>query len=68
MDLNEIKSRLNEMQKTSNKQTSEERKAVFWKPTIGKQTVRIVPSKYNPAMPFSEIFFHYDIGKPVSVS
>lgn len=68
MDLNAIKSRLNEMQKTSTKQSGEERKAAFWKPTIGKQTVRIVPSKYNPAMPFSEIFFHYDIGKPVMVS
>ncbi len=36
MDLNAIKSRLNEMQKTSTRQSGEERKAAFWKPTIGK--------------------------------
>jgi hypothetical protein len=66
MDLKAIKQRLNQMQKTS--QTSEERKSMFWKPTIGKQTIRVVPSKHNPAMPFSEIFFHYDIDKPVMVS
>jgi len=67
MDLDAIKSRLNAMQKTSNGNGGE-RASLFWKPTVGKQTVRVVPSKYNPSMPFSEIFFHYGIDKPVMVS
>ena len=68
MDLEAIKSRLNVMQKTSNGKGGGERASLFWKPTIGKQTVRVVPSKYNSSMPFSEIFFHYGIDKPVMVS
>jgi urease alpha subunit len=61
MDLEAIKSRLNAMQKTANGKGGGERASMFWKPTVGKQTVRVVPSKFNPTMPFSEIFFHYGI-------
>jgi hypothetical protein len=68
MDLEAIKSRLNAMQKTTNGKGGGDRTSLFWKPTVGKQTVRVVPSKYNPIMPFSEIFFHYGIDKPVMVS
>ena len=68
MDLEAIKSRLNAMQKTANGKGGGERASMFWKPTVGKQTVRVVPSKFNPTMPFSEIFFHYGIDKPVMVS
>ena len=68
MDLEAIKSRLNAMQKTANGKGGGDRASMFWKPTVGKQTVRVVPSKYNSSMPFSEIFFHYGIDKPVMVS
>jgi len=68
MDLEAIKSRLNAMQKTSNGKGGGERASLFWKPTVGKQTIRVVPSKFNSTMPFSEIFFHYGIDKPVMVS
>jgi hypothetical protein len=34
-----------------------------WKPTIGKHSVRIVPSAYDKQNPFKEIFIHYGIGK-----
>ena len=37
--------------------------AIFWRPTTGKHQVRIVPSAYDPTFPFSEIKFHYGIGK-----
>ena len=37
--------------------------AIFWKPTTGKHQIRIVPSAYDPTFPFSEIKFHYGIGK-----
>jgi len=67
MDLNEIRSRLGAMQKTATKGGGD-RKEAFWKPTIGKQQIRIVPSKYNKSMPFTEMFFHYGIDKPVMVS
>jgi hypothetical protein len=35
---------------------------MFWKPSIGKQTVRIVPFKYNKDNPFTEMKFYYGIG------
>lgn len=37
--------------------------AIFWKPTLGKHQIRIVPSVHNPEYPFSELRFHFKIGK-----
>ena len=68
MDLEAIKSRLNAMQKTPSNKGGGDRQSLFWKPTVGKQTIRVIPSKYNPAMPFTEMFFHYGIDKPVMAS
>ena len=53
MDLDAIKSRLNQLQNT---QTN-----AFWKPQPGKSQVRIVPYKYDQSNPFSELFFHYSL-------
>ena len=53
MDLDAIKSRLNQLQNT---QTN-----AFWKPQPGKSQVRIVPYKHDKANPFSELFFHYSL-------
>ena len=53
MDLDAIKSRLNQLQNT---QTN-----AFWKPQPGKSQVRIVPYKYDKNNPFSELFFHYSL-------
>jgi hypothetical protein len=66
MDLNEIKSRLNSLQ--AKNAPKGEQKNLFWKPSIGKQTVRIVPSKFNSSNPFTEMFFYYGIGNRVMVS
>ena len=60
MDINAIKKKLNALQNTGN---SSDRKNNFWKPSLGKQVIRIVPSKFNKANPFSEVYFHYDIAK-----
>jgi len=64
MDLNAIKAKLSSL---NNNGSSEKEKVdyekVFWKPTNGKHTVRIVPSVYNPSFPFTELKFHYGIGK-----
>jgi len=56
MDLNAIKSRLNQLQ-TTNTRTSN-----LWKPSPGTQIVRIVPYKFNQDNPFIELYFHYDLG------
>ena len=53
MDLDSIKSRLNQLQNT---QTN-----AFWKPQPGKSQVRIVPYKHDKNNPFSELFFHYSL-------
>tara|TARA_B110000858_G_C17715123_1_gene432529 strand:+ start:303 stop:1136 length:834 start_codon:yes stop_codon:yes gene_type:complete len=62
MDLNVIKQRLNQMQKSSSNQGSGGGKNMFWKPSVGKQTVRVVPFKYNKENPFTEMKFYYGIG------
>lgn len=68
MDLNELKSRLNAIQSKASNKSGGDKKNLFWKPTIGKQTIRIVPFKYNKSNPFSEVYFHYDITNRVMVS
>ena len=62
MDLNVIKQRLNQMQNAASNQSSGGGKNMFWKPSIGKQTVRIVPFKYDKDNPFTEMKFYYGIG------
>ena len=37
-------------------------KQLFWKPSVGKQVVRVVPNKYNKKFPFTEMMFYYGIG------
>jgi hypothetical protein len=66
MDLNELKKRLTAMQSKPAPKT--ERKNVFWKPSVGKQVVRIVPSTYDKSNPFSELHFYYGIGNKVMMS
>ena len=64
MDLNAIKSRLQEMEsKSGNNREKVDYEKVFWRPPMGKSKIRIVPSAYDPAMPFSELKFHYNVGK-----
>ena len=41
---------------------------IFWKPTIGKQQIRIVPSAYDTNNPFSELKFYYGITNKVMIS
>ena len=56
MDINAIKSKLNQLQSTTSTKEN------FWKPEPGKQVVRIVPYKHNKDNPFIELFFHYNLG------
>ena len=61
MDLNAIKKRLGEMQSQTNNSGGNS-KQLFWKPSVGKQVVRVVPNKYNKEFPFTEMKFYYGIG------
>ena len=56
MDMNVIKSRLNQLQSQTSTKNN------FWKPQPGKQVVRIVPYTHNKDNPFVELFFHYGLG------
>ncbi len=67
MDLNAIKQKLEGLQvKPQGPKT--DYSAIYWKPSIGKQQIRIVPSKYNPANPFTELKFYYGITNKVMLS
>lgn len=68
MDLNEMKNRLSAMQSKQSGKGGGEKKSIFWKPSVGKQIIRVVPSKYNKTIPFTEMYFHYGIGKNTMVS
>jgi hypothetical protein len=65
MDLNAIKQRLNDFNTQNEKRSGNsngEKKNYFFRPTVGKETVRVVPSKTNPSYPFTEMKFYYGIG------
>jgi hypothetical protein len=62
MNLDLIKSKLDSLNKTGDSEKIDYEK-IFWKPTLGKHQVRIVPSAYSPEYPFSELRFHYNLGK-----
>lgn len=68
MDINSIKAKLSALQTQNSRPSGEARKNVFWKPAVGKQTIRIVPSAYNKSNPFSELYFHYGIDKNPIIS
>ena len=62
MDLNVIKKRLESLNKQSNNSGGGEKKNIFFKPSLGKQVIRVVPSKHNKQIPFTEMMFYYGIG------
>jgi hypothetical protein len=55
LDLSKVKSRLEALKTTTTKSTS------LWKPSAGKQVIRIVPYSHNPENPFIELYFHYNM-------
>lgn len=55
LNLDALKSRLNELQKNGKKSN------YMFKPTDKEQRIRIVPYKYKPDNPFIELYFHYDL-------
>jgi len=69
MDLSLLKQKLDGLQQKpqSGGQKTDYTK-IFWRPTVGKQQVRIVPSAYNSANPFKELKFYYGITNKVMIS
>ena len=63
MDLNAIRAKLDSLNNNGQQREKTDYSEIFWKPQIGKQTIRIVPSAFDPAFPFKELKFHYGIGK-----
>lgn len=63
MNLDAIKSKLSALNNTGGERERIDYEAIFWKPTVGKHQVRVLPSKYNPEFPFSELKFHYRLAK-----
>ncbi len=63
MDLSKIKSKLSELSDDRGRKEKVDYEKVFWRPSLGKSQVRIVPSVYTPEYPFTELLFHYNVGK-----
>ena len=66
MDLNKIKSRLDNLNQATKPKNTEKKDytLIYWKPKAeGKYQIRFVPSKINKDNPFQEIFMHYGVGK-----
>ena len=69
MNLDLIQNKLSELSTPkSGGQKNNDKALSFWKPTVGKALVRFVPSKNNPENPFTELYFHYGIGKRTIIS
>jgi len=58
MDLNQIKSKLQQLNNTNQEREKVDYTTLFWRPTLGKHNVRIVPSAFNKSFPFTELKFH----------
>lgn len=63
MNLDKIREKLDDLQSSGQKREKKDYSKIFWTPDFGKSTVRIVPSAYNPDFPFTELKFHYGVGK-----
>ena len=69
MDLSMLKQKLDTLQqKTPAGGQKRDYSLTFWRPTVGKQQIRIVPSAYNADNPFTELKFYYGITNKVMLS
>ena len=68
MDLSMLKQKLDTLQQKQSTGQKRDYSLTFWRPTVGKQQIRIVPSAFNPKNPFSELKFYYGITNKVMVS
>ncbi len=68
MDLSKLKQKLDTLQSKPQGGQKTDYSLIYWKPTIGKQQIRIVPSAYDASNPFAELKFYYGITNKVMIS
>ena len=68
MDLTMLKQKLDTLQSKPQGGQKTDYSTIFWRPTVGKQQVRIVPSAYDKKNPFKELKFYYGITNKVMIS
>ena len=68
MDLNALKAKLDTLQSKPQAGGKIDYTTIFWRPTVGKQQIRIVPSTYDTSNPFTELKFYYGITNKVMIS
>lgn len=68
MDLSLLKQKLDTIQNRGQKIEKKDYSLIFWKPTIGKHQIRVVPSAYDKTNPFKELKFYYGITNKVMLS
>ena len=68
MDLDSIKNKLEGLQQKTVVGQKRDYSLTFWKPSLGKQQIRIVPSVFTPKNPFTELRFYYGITNKVMLS
>lgn len=67
MDISVLKSRLSALQNPRGGQKKDLSQTI-WRPTVGKHSVRIVPSKFDKQNPFKEVLMHYGINNRTMMS
>ncbi len=68
MDLKALKQKLDTLQSKPQGGQKTDYSTIFWRPTVGKQQIRIVPSAYDKKNPFKELKFYYGITNKVMIS
>ena len=68
MDLSMLKQKLDTLQQKTTTNQKTDYTTIFWRPTVGKQQIRIVPSAFNTKNPFTELKFYYGITNKVMIS
>ena len=68
MDLSKLKQKLDTLQSKPQGGQKTDYSTIFWRPTVGKQQIRIVPSAFDSSNPFTELKFYYGITNKVMIS
>ncbi len=67
MDISAIKQKLSALQNPRGGQKKDLSQTI-WRPSVGKHSVRVVPSAFNKSNPFKEIYMHYGINNRTMMS
>ena len=68
MDLSILKQKLDTLQSKPQGGQKTDYSTIFWRPTVGKQQIRIVPAGFDSSNPFTELKFYYGITNKVMIS